>query len=106
MIFLSTSWSTSFSPNPSISKADFDIKCLIRPLTCAGQDLFSHLAIASPSRRKTSSQHDGQIVGREYGSDLPFLFSLITLTISGITSPARWISTVSPILISLRSISS
>ena len=48
----------------------------------------------------------GQVSGILNKIEFLFLFSIITLTTSGITSPALWTKTVSPILISFRLISS
>ena len=89
-----------------MSIATLDAKCSIRPFICAGQERFWQRATASPSGRKTSCPQDGHSFGSKY-LDVPLgrLFT-ITFTISGMTSPARCIKTLSPMRISFRLISS
>jgi hypothetical protein len=61
---------------------------------------------ASSSSRSTCEPQTGHFVGITNSRSLPVRFSAITRTTSGITSPARRTTTVSPIRTSLRRTSS
>ncbi|KJR42763.1 hypothetical protein MCHI_001342 [Candidatus Magnetoovum chiemensis] len=102
----STNLSTIFLPRPSMSKAFLDTKCFIRSFNWAVHEILIHLVAASSSNRFTGLRHTGQSRGIENFSSIPVLFDSTTFTIFGITSPARTTTTVSPILTSLRKISS
>src|SRR5213594_3386918 len=84
----STSWSTSFSPRPSISMARRAAKCSKVCLRCALQ--YSppvQRVAASPGTRTTGEPHTGHFSGiakRSGGRRGPLLF---TPTTSGMTSP-------------------
>ena len=52
---------------------------------------------ASPSSLIASAPHTGQVFGMLNTTSFPVRFSFFTSTISGITSPAFWMTTVSPI---------
>ena len=95
-----------FFPSPSISNANFDEKCSILPFICSGQDKFLHLKIASFLDLWVACLQAGQMLGIVNVEDPRGRFFKITFTTFGMTSPALSINTVSPILISLRLISS
>ena len=95
-----------FSPRPSISNANFDVKCCILPFICFVHDILVHLQMASSGDLNAVFLQMGQCFGIEKGEEVLVRFFRITFTIFGITSPALSIKTVSPTLISLRSISS
>ena len=104
---LSTSWSISLLPRPSISSARREAKCRSASLRCAGQNRPPvQRATASPSTRSTSESQIGHLRGRTTLRASGGRFSTMTLTISGMTSPARRITTVSPMCTSLRCTSS
>ena len=102
-----------FSPSPSMSKALRETKCFSRSTRCAGQ-------IRPPVQRRTTSSlpvfaltsrtawlpQAGQTVGKLNGFAPLGRFSSTTPRICGMTSPARWTITVSPMRTSLRAISS
>ena len=75
-------------------------------MRCAGQYGFGQRATTSPSSRTASVPHTGQLVGISQIVSVPSRASTTALTISGMTSPARWRTTVSPTRRSLRRISS
>src|SRR5450756_1133105 len=58
--------------------------------------MFVHLVMTSPSSRTTLAPHTGHFPGILNGFSLPVLSSTMTFTTSGITSPALWTSTLSP----------
>ena len=95
-----------FSPKPSISNANLDVKCWILPLICFVHDILGHLHIASSGDLYVSCLQTGQCFGIENREEWLGRLSRTTFTIFGITSPALSIKTVSPILMSFRSISS
>ncbi len=96
-----------FSPSPSMSKAPRDTKWRSRSTACAGQvSPPVQRRIASPSGRVAIEPQTGQCVGNTNRLASAGRFSGIDVTICGITSPARWTTTVSPLRTSLRSISS
>ncbi len=75
-------------------------------MRCAGQYGFGQRVTTSPSSRSASVPHTGQWVGISQAISLPSRASTTALTTSGMTSPARWRTTVSPTRRSLRRISS
>ena len=99
----STSWSTSLSPSPSISRARRLAKCNNACLRCAGQNsppLQRH--IASSGCLETCAPHTGQVRGILNSRTSTGRRSSRTRATSGMTSPARRTLTVSPMRISLR----
>ncbi len=99
----STSWSTSFSPIPSISIARREAKCSNACLRCAAQNSPPvQRATASSSCRTTAESHTGHLPGMTNLRAFAGRFSAMVITTSGITSPARRTTTVSPIRTSLR----
>ena len=88
------------SPKPFISIASFDAKWIMLLYSLAGHSIPIHLNTASPSSLTASPPQTGHTVGISKGFSSPVLFSFITSITSGITSPAFWITTVSPTLIS------
>ena len=100
----STTSSTSHSPMPSMSMAVRRAKCRIDSFRRARQLTLTHRATASPSSRTTADPHDGQLDGIENGRR--WRAGSIIRTTLGITSPARSISTRSPICNPRRAISS
>ena len=107
MSFSSNNCSTSLTPNPSISKALRDAKCLIACLHCAGQNKPPvQRATASSSNCSTLEPQTGQFSGMTILSVLSRRFSGTTRATSGITSPALRTITISPMRTSLRLISS
>ena len=89
-----------------MSIAPREAKCSILRRTCAGHWLFTQRIATWPSSFTTALPHSGQCFGIRNFFSVPFRRSLRTLTTAGMTSPAFSISTVSPIRISLRAISS
>ena len=93
-------------PAPSMSIAP--AKCAIRWPLLAGHAGFAQRKATSPSGCSTGPSHAGQRSGiwnRRYR--LPFVrLSCSTRTTSGMTSPARWMTTVSPARTSSRRTSS
>ena len=85
------------SPNPSIFIASLDTKCTRFLNSFAGHSIPVHLIAASPSSLIAGAPHTGQVFGISKSFSFPVLLSFFTSTISGITSPAFWITTVSPI---------
>ena len=87
---LSTSWSTSFSPRPSMSIAWRLAKCSSACLRCAGQTRPPvQRAIASSGSRTIAEPHSGHCVGMTNSRASAGRRSASTRTTSGITSPAR-----------------
>ena len=86
-----------FSPSPSIFIASLDTKWTKFLNNFAGHSIPVHLTAASPSSLTASAPHTGHTLGILKSFSSPVLFSSTTFTISGITSPAFWITTVSPI---------
>ena len=72
----------------------------------AGQARLTQRQAASPSPRTAGEPHDGQTWGKSYGSASGERLSSTTRTTSGMTSPARRTTTVSPGRRSLALISS
>ena len=109
-IFLINSLSSNcciiFSPNPSMFIASLDTKCTKFLNNFAGHSIPVHLIAASPSSLIASAPHTGHIFGISNSFSFPVLFSFNTFTISGITSPAFCITTVSPIFSSFSFIKS
>ena len=94
-------------PRPSISIARRPAKCRSASLRCAGQNRPPvQRATASPSSRSTSEPQTGHFAGSSTSRASFGRRSTMTLTTSGITSPARRITTVSPMRTSLRRTSS
>ena len=84
-----------------------ETKCLSASLRCAAQNKPPvQRATASPSIRTMAESHTGQVLGKMIGLASAGRRSCNTPIICGITSPARRITTISPIAISNRSISS
>ncbi len=100
------SCSMYFSPSPSISMALREAKWMIDSRICAGQESPMQRTATSPGIFTTSQPHSGHSAGIGNGFSRPVRFSVRTFTTAGITSPARSTTTVSPIRISFRSISS
>ena len=102
-----------FSPSPSMSNALRETKCFSRSTRCAGQ-------IRPPVQRRTTSVSAGLLVdlahgmaaagradvGKREGLGVRRPLLQHHPTICGMTSPARWTTTVSPMRTSLRAISS
>ena len=86
-----------FSPNPSMFIASLDTKCTRFLNSFAGHSIPVHLTAASPSSLIASAPHTGHTRGISKSFSFPVLFSFTTFDISGITSPAFCITTVSPI---------
>ncbi|MCY1200314.1 hypothetical protein D9M72_117430 [compost metagenome] len=104
---LSTSWSTSFSPRPSISSALRLAACQSVCLRWAPQNRPPvQRAMVSSSRRSMAEPQTGQAVGMTNSRASSGRFSSTGASTSGITSPARRTMTVSPMRTSLRRISS
>ena len=66
-------------------------KCRKRSRRCAPQNGLMQRCAMYGSSRTTSPPHTGHFAGMRQPC-----FGLATLTISGITSPARWIVTFAP----------
>ena len=88
----------SIAPRPA--------KWTMRPQICAGHCRFGQRATASPSGRTIGVPQFGQAVGITNGRSAPLRRLGIGATTSGITSPARRTTTVSPISTPLRATSS
>ena len=102
-----TTCSMSLSPRPWMSSALREAKWISACTRCAWQCRPpEQRATASPSGRMTSEAQTGQCVGMVKGWLSAGRFSRTTLTISGMTSPARRTKTVSPTRTSLRATSS
>ena len=103
----STSCSINLSPSPSIFTALRDTKCIRLCFNCAGQiNPPVQRATASPSSRTIGEAHSGHCVGITNTRASSGRFSMMLITTSGITSPARRTTTVSPMRTSLRATSS
>ncbi len=88
-----------------MSKASRATKWRSRSASCAGQiSPPVQRRIASPSGRTASEPHSGQWSGKTKGSVPSGRRASTTSTTCGITSPARWMTTVSPTRMSLLSI--
>ena len=106
-ICASTSCSTSFSPSPSIFIARRLAKCRKACLRCAGQNSPPvQRDTDSSSNRTTCEPHTGHTAGIANSRASRGRRSITTRATSGITSPARRTTTVSPMRTSLRRISS
>ncbi len=89
-----------------MSMAARPAKCSIRPRIWRGQRKLTQLVAAAPSSRTSGSPHTGHSPGNVHGVE-PFGRSDRTgPTTSGITSPARRTTTVSPGRTSLAATSS
>ena len=105
--------SICFSPEPSMSKARRETKCFRCSVFWNGQANSPEQRKRTPSspaelisRTTGVCSGHGQVFGNAYGF-APFgRFSSTTPSTCGITSPARWIVTVSPMRTSSRAISS
>ena len=97
IIFFSSNIPIIFSPSPSIFIASLDTKCTKFLYNFAGHSIPVHLTADSPSSLTVSAPHTGQFVGMTNSFSVPSLFSTTARTISGITSPAFCIITLSPI---------
>ena len=86
--FLFINSSIIASPNPFISIASFEAKCIMLLYNFAGHSIPMHLNTASPSSLTASAPHTGHTVGISKGISSPVLFSFTTSITSGITSPA------------------
>ena len=103
----STNCSINLSPKPSIFTALREAKCIRLCLSCAGQIKPPvQRATASPASRTIGEAHSGHCVGMMKTRASSGRFSMILMTTSGITSPARRTTTVSPMRTSLRATSS
>ena len=104
----STSWSTSFSPRPSMSIARRLAKWRIASLRCAGQPRPAVQRVAAcPSTRTAGAPHTGHSSGiSNTGASGARLSGSTARRTCGITSPARRTTTRSPTRTSLRVISS
>ncbi|MNC12186.1 hypothetical protein D3C75_599000 [compost metagenome] len=92
---------------PSTSSARRETKCLSASFRCAPQIKPPvQRATASPSTRSTSEPQTGQCAGKTISVVFSGRSDSTTPTTCGITSPARRITTRSPILNPRRSISS
>ena len=76
------------SPKPSIFIASRDTKCTKFLYSFAGHSTPVHLSADSPSSLSVFAPHTGQTSGILNSFSSPVLSSFMTLTISGITSPA------------------
>ena len=90
--------SICFSPSPSMSNALRETKCLMRSTACAGQiSPPVQRRTASPSSRTAWLPQTGQRSGKHVGHwQSAGRFSGTMSRICGMTSPARWMITVSP----------
>ncbi len=93
-------------PSPTKSKADLEIKCSKYLFWRAKHLEFSQRETTSPLGFTISWPQTGQCLGILNSFSLRVLNSGKTLIRAGITSPARPIITVSPILTPKRAISS
>ena len=85
-----------FSPSPSMSSAPRDTKCRSRSKRCAGQIRPPvQRTSTSPSSATASLPHIGTVVG-EFVSGSRGSSRVRFSTTCGITSPARWMRTRSP----------
>ena len=66
----------------------------------AGQETFTHRQATSPSRRDAAWPQDGHTWGKTKGCESGARSESTARTTSGMTSPARWTTTRSPILTS------
>ena len=64
----------------------------------AGQETFTHRQATSPSRRDAAWPQDGHTWGKTKGCESGARSESTARTTSGMTSPARWTTTRSPIL--------
>ena len=79
-----------------MSIADFEAQWMMCSSACAGHRALTHRVTASPSGRETGSPQTGQWVGIVNSRSVPSRSSTIAFTTCGITSPARSMTTVSP----------
>ena len=98
--FLSINSPIIASPSPSMFIASLEAKWIILLYSLAGHSTPIHLTTASPSSLTASAPQTGQVLGISNFFSVPSRFLLFTPTTSGITSPAFWIITLSPILMS------
>ncbi len=93
----------SLAPRPSISIANLDAKCRSDSFRCAAHVRPPvHRATASPSTRNTAELHTGHFLGSFTVRVRAGRRSGTIPTTSGMTSPARRMTTVSPTRTSLR----
>ena len=96
----------TIGPIPSMSRDERPVKWMSRSQRCAGQSGLTQRRATSPSSRTSPEPHTGQATGGTQGTASAGRFSGTTRTISGMTSPALWTTTVSPARTSLRATSS
>ncbi len=96
-----TSCSIHWLPMPCMSSPAEDTKWIIERSLTAGQEMLSHIQADCPCSRCTRSPQAGHLSGKDQGTAEGGRFSRQTRTISGITSPARCTTTVSPMRTSL-----
>src|SRR5215467_3403296 len=89
-----------------MSIAARDAKWRMFPWSCAGQATPVHRTIAPSSSRIAAAPQTGHFRGNWNSFSSPVRFEVMTLTISGITSPARRTKTQSPARTSRRRTSS
>ena len=103
----SNSFCTFSAPSPSISMALRRAKWIRRSTVCAGHTRPPvQRFTTSPGGRTAWLPQAGQVSGKTKGFADSGRFSMTTPRICGITSPARWRMTVSPMRTSFRAISS
>ncbi len=83
-----------------------EAKWMTLSTSCAGHERLGQRQMTSPSGRTRSVSHAGQVVGIWNGRSSPVRRWVSAETTWGITSPARWMMTVSPTRRSLRARSS
>ena len=98
--------STITSPRPSISIAPREAKCSIRRFNCAGHWLLTQRTATCSGSLTTLLPHSGHIVGMRNFFSLPVRKSVRTLDNRGNDFTGFLEETVSPMRMSLRSISS
>ncbi len=97
---------TVFSPRPSMSIAPRAAKWPRACWICAGQDRLGQRICTSPGGCTTGVPHAGQRSGMTKARSAPVRSCVSGPTTCGITSPARWTMTLSPIRRPLRATSS
>ena len=101
-----SSWSSTANPAPSMSMPPRPTKCERPWMTCAGQKGLLQRCRTSPSSRDTGAAQTGQRDGISNSRSEPSRASGRLRTTSGMTSPALWSRTRSPMRTSLRRTSS
>ena len=84
------------SPQPSMSIASRDAKCIRFRKSCAGHEALVQRIAASSSSSYTGAPHTGQNFGNSYGTESSGRRSFSTPIISGMISPAFRTETMSP----------